>query len=67
MFFNKQQSCQNNSNKSERKAMHEPCGCPLSLICSFDKTKNKHNFYGGRDCIKRFCSDLKEAGTKIVN
>ena len=24
--------------------MHEPCGCALSLNCSFDKTKNKHNF-----------------------
>ena len=37
------------------------------LICSFDKVKNKHNFYRGRDCIKRFCSDLKELGIKIVN
>ena len=65
----KQQSCQNNHNESytERKAMHEPCGCAFSLVCSFDETKNKHNFYRGRDCIKRFCSDLKELRTKIVN
>ena len=65
----KQQSCQNNPNESytERKAMHEPCGYVLSLLCSFDKTKSKHNFYRGRDCIKRFCSDLKELRTKIVN
>ena len=31
----KQQSCQNNPNESytERKAMHEPCGYALSLVC----------------------------------
>ena len=65
----KEQSCQNNPNESftERKAMHEPCGYALSLVCSFDKTKSKHIFYRGRDCIKRFCGDLKELGTKIAN
>ena len=38
----KEQSCQNNPNESytERKAKHEPSGYALSLICSFDKTKN---------------------------
>ena len=65
----KQQSCQNNPNESytERKAVYETCGYALSLVCSFDKTKNKHSFYRRRDCIKRSCSDLKELGTKIVN
>ena len=47
--------------------MHEPCGYALSLICSFDSKENKHNFYRGIDCIKRFCIDLKESGTKIIN
>ena len=65
----KQQSCQNNPNESytERKAMHEPCGYALSLICSFDSKENKHNFYRGRDCIKRFYSDLTELGENITN
>ena len=38
----KKQSCQNNPKESytERKAKHEPSGYALSLICSFDKTKN---------------------------
>ena len=65
----KQQSCQNNLNESytERKAMHEPCGYSLDLVSSFDSKQNKHNFYRGKDCIKRFCSDLKELGTKVVN
>ena len=65
----KEQSCQNNPNESytETKAKHEPSGYSLSLISSFDKTKSKHNVYRGRDCIKRFCSDLKELATKIIN
>ena len=65
----KQQSCQNNPNGfyTERKAIHEPCGYSLDLVCSFDSKQDKHSFYRERDCIKRFCSDLKELGTKIVN
>ena len=65
----KQQSCQNNPNESytERKAMHEPCGYALSLISLFNSNENKHNVYRGRDCIKRFCSDLKELTSKIIN
>ena len=46
--------------------MHEPSGYALSLISSFDSKENKHNFYRGKDCIKRFCSDLKELGMKII-
>ena len=62
----KQQSCQNNPNESytERKAMNEPCGYPLSLVSSFDSKQNKCNFSRGKDCIKRFCSDLKELRKK---
>ena len=65
----KQQSCQNNPNEfyTERKVMHEPCGYALTLVISFDSKQNKHNFYRGKDCIKRFCSDLKQFGTKIIN
>ena len=48
------------------KSMHEPCGYALSLISSFDSKLNKHNFYRKKDCIERFCSDLKEFRTKIV-
>ena len=47
--------------------MHEPCGYALSLIFSCDSKGNKHNFHRGRDFIKRFCSDLKELGTKTIN
>ena len=69
MLTNKKQSCGNNPNESytERKVMHEPCGYSLDLVCSFDSKQSKHTFYRGKDCIKRFCSDLKELGTKVVN
>ena len=65
----KQQSCQNNANKSytEQKAIHEPCGHSLDLFCSFDSKEDKNSFYRGNDCIKMFCSKLKELGTKLVH
>ena len=65
----KQQSCQNNPNKSytERKAIHEPFGYSLDLVCSFHSKEYKHSFYRGNDCIKKFCSELKELGTKVAN
>ena len=65
----KQQSCQNNPNKSytERKAIHEPCGYSLDLVSSFDSKENKHSFYRGKDCIKKFCKELKKICIKIVN
>ena len=68
-FLLKQKSCQNNPNKcyTKRKAIHEPCGYSLDLVCSFDSKEDKHSFYRGNDCIKKFCSELKELGTKIVN
>ena len=52
----KQQSCQNN-----------PENLILSLICSFDATKNRNYFYRGKDCIKNFYKKLKELGTEIIN
>ena len=39
----------------------------LYLVCSFDSKQNKHSLYRGKDCIKKFCSDLKKLGMKIVN
>ena len=51
----------------KEKSIHEPCGHALSLVSSFDSKQNKRSFYRGKDSIKRFCSDLKEFGTKIFN
>ena len=35
--------------------------------CSFGATKNKLNCYRGKDCMKKFCKDLRENATKIIN
>ena len=60
---------QNNLKESytERKANHEPSRYSLSLISSFNSKENKHSVYRGRDCIEKFCKDLKELATKIIN
>ena len=65
----KEQSCQSNPKESytERNAKHEPSGYALSLICSFNSNENKHNVYRGRDCIAKFCKDLKGLATKIID
>ena len=69
MLIKKKQSCQNKPNESytERKAIYEPCGYALNLVCLFDSKPNKQTFYGGKDCMKRFCSELKELATNGIN
>ena len=37
-----------------------PFDCSLLTNCSFDLTKNKLDFYKGKDCMERFCKDLRE-------
>ena len=61
----KQQSCQNNLNESytERNAMHEPCGYSLDLV---HLIQNKTVFIE-EIVVLKFCSDLKELRTKIIN
>ena len=57
----KKQSCRNNSDKSytDRDAIHVPCGYSLDSVSSFDVKENKPSFYRGKDCIKKFCKELK--------
>ena len=59
--------CYTNKSYTERKAIHEPCGCSLDLVSSFDLKENRHSFYRGKDCIKKFCKELKKICIKIVN
>ena len=64
-LLKKEPSCQNNPKNSytQRKAKHKPSGYSLSLICSFDETKNRRKFYK----VKDFCRDLKELATEIIH
>ena len=62
-------TCQNNHNESSTTEINKqvPSGYSLFTHCSFDQTKNKLNYYRGKDCIKTFCKDLREHATKIIN
>ena len=62
-------SCQNNPEKSytEKKPEHMPSGYSRFTSSSFDPTKNKLDCYKGEDCMERFCKDLREHATEIIN
>ena len=46
---------------------HTPSGYSLFTYCSFDTTEDKLDYYRGEDCMKKFCEDLKEHATRIIN
>ena len=62
-------SSQNNPEKSykKKKTKHTPFGYSLFTNCSFDSTKNKLDCYKGKDCMERFCKELREHAMKITN
>ena len=51
MYTKKEQSRRNNpqSSYTERKVKHKPSGYSWGLICLFDATKNRRNFYGRKN------------------
>ena len=68
-LLEKMNTCHNNPEKSSKIKInkHTPSGYSLFTHCSFDTAKNKLDFYRGKNCIKKFCLDLKENATKIIN
>ena len=62
-------TCHNNPEKSSTIKInkHTPSGYSLFAQCSFDTTKNKLDYYSGKNCKKNFCLDLREHATKIIN
>ena len=62
-------TCINNPNESSTTKInkHTPSGYLIFTSCSFDESKNKLNYYRGKDCMKKFCKDLKEHATRIIN
>ena len=67
-LLEKMSTCYNNPKESSTTEInkHTPSGCSLFTHCSFDKTKNKLDYYRGKDCMKKFCKDLREHATKII-
>ena len=62
-------TCHNNPEKSSTTKInkHTPSGYSLFTQCSFDTTKNKHDYYRGKNCMKNFCLDVREHATKTIN
>ena len=62
-------TCYNNPDLSSTTKInqHIPSGYSIYTNCSFDKSNNKLSYYRGEDCMKRFCRDLKDHATKIID
>ena len=62
-------TCQNNPDLSSTTKInqHIPSGYSIYTSCSFDKSNNKLSYYRGEDCMRRFCKDLKDHATKIID
>ena len=61
--------CYNNPEESSTTKInkHTPSGYSIFTHCSFDKSKNKLNYCRGEDCMTKFCKDLREHATIIIN
>ena len=68
-LFEKMSTCQDGPNKSTTTKInkHMPSGYLIFTNCSFDKSKNKISCYRGNGCMKKFCKDLREHSTRIIN
>ena len=68
-LLEKMSTCINNPNESSTTEInkHTPSGYSIFTHCSFDKSKNKLNYYRGNDCMKKFCKNLRKHTTKIIN
>ena len=68
-LLEKKDTCENDLNKSSTTELnkHIPSGYSIFTHCSFDESKNKLNYYRGDDCMEKFCKDLREHSTKIIN
>ena len=68
-LLEKMSTCYNNPKESSTTKInkHTPSGYSIFTHCSFDKSKNKLNYYRGEDCMKKFCKNLREHATDIIN
>ena len=68
-LLEKMNTCHNNPQKSSTTKInkHKSSGYSLFTHCSFDTTKNKIDYYRGKNCMKNFRLDLREHATKVMN
>ena len=60
--------CENDPEKSSTIKVNKNISPSYSLFshCLFDKTKNKLDYYRGKNCMKNFSLDLREHAEKII-
>ena len=65
----KKDGCLNNPEISSATKLgeHIPCGCSMPTIWAFGNIENKHTFYRGEDCIKKFCTSIRENATNAID
>ena len=68
-LLEKMSTCINNPNESSTTKInkHAPSVYSMFTYCSFNESKNKLNYYRKGDCMNKFCKDLREHVTKIIN
>ena len=68
-FIKKIDGCANNPENSSTTKIgeHIPCRYSISAMRAFDNIKNKHTLYRGEDCMKKFCTSLREHATNVIN
>ena len=61
--------CQNNSKMSytKKKVKHTPSGYSWFTCCSYDASKNELGYYREKNCMEKFCKDLRENAVRIIN
>ena len=68
-LLEKMSTCINIPNESSATKInkHTPLCYSIFTHCSSDQSKNKLNYYRGKDCMKTFSKDLREHASKIIN
>ena len=68
-LLEKTKTCYDNPEKSSITKInkHTPSGYSLFTHSSFDITKNNPDYYRGEGCMKKFCLNLREHATKMIN
>ena len=61
--------CANNPEKSSTTKIdkHIHCRYSKSTIWGFDYLEDKHMLYRGKDCMKKFCTSLREHAKNIID
>ena len=69
LYFKKIDTCHNNPKKSSTSKinLYTAFGYSLFTHCSFDASKNKLDYYRGKDCMKKFRKDLREHAIEVID